>query len=249
MASRKSTVVTEDPRTSNDCADEDSDDEDEGEDDDEEAESEEDEAFDIDDLSSENQTGGSSSPSHSAHDPPATVPDLKTHSAAPHQPHGPTHAAFPGFEYFRERNPSSAASSVAELNENEEHRWRDPAPRPPRLAARHSYTGPMSISSTLTGHLPSHAVPPSTGGAPKVTVSHTRKRDDSAAYGGADPSSSPSSGVPQSSSASRSRIRSRDSSPRKIKSHEDPMASGFAFAVVGQDSDTSAVSHSDCEYK
>jgi hypothetical protein len=88
----------------------------------------------------------------------------------------------------------------------------------------------MSISSTLSGHLSSHGMPPS-----KVSVSHTRKRDEAAAshHGASQQTSGP---------ARLPRVRSRDSSPRKVKSNEDPMASGFAFAVVGHDSDTSAVS-------
>lgn len=224
MASRSSNSQTPQSPVDDEAGDE-SDDEEELEDEEEIVSDEE--AFDIDDLSSENQTNASS-PSHSAHDPLASVPQL--HSPTSPQPSRPQFV-FPGLP---ERQLSSAASSVAELNDNEEHRWHDPAPRPPKLTSRHSYNGPLpSLSSTLKGHhqkSQQHAP----AGSAKVPVSALKQRNDESA------NDAPYFASP---AGNRPRVKSRDPSPRKKSTGaEASSSSGYAFAVVGHDSDTSAVS-------
>ncbi|SCV71836.1 BQ2448_4530 [Microbotryum intermedium] len=201
---------------------------------DEEDDDEEDEAdgmeedFDIDDLSSENQTT-SSSPNVAATDPTSTIPALNVPQSPRPSP--------------REREHSTA-SSVAELRDDYTERFKDPAPRPPRLSARHSLTQVPNVKS------PSGTVSPT--GAQGLTMATTRRRErgeegdrdhlreslsvkrnigGQAARRFGAPSSllSPTNQRAGASSQSREREKDDDSSSRMER----------AFAVVGVDSDTS----------
>ncbi|SCZ88812.1 BZ3500_MvSof-1268-A1-R1_Chr2-1g04652 [Microbotryum saponariae] len=132
---------------------------DEEEEDDDEEDEEEDEVdameeeFDIDDRSSENQTT-SSSPNVMATDPTSTIPALSSSQR-------PRPAS-------REREHSTA-SSVAELRDDYTERFKDPAPRPPKLSARHSFNQVPSAKG------PSGSASPT--GAQGLTMATTRCRE------------------------------------------------------------------------
>ncbi|ORY89383.1 hypothetical protein BCR35DRAFT_288081 [Leucosporidium creatinivorum] len=238
-------------------------------DDDEEEEEEinsEDEAFDIDDLSSENHTN-SSSPSNSPEDPTSVVPPIpstavptqvenpySTHAASP-RPNAPTHAHAsppPPHHIFtlQDTRASSAASSVAELNDDP--RFRDPAPKPPRLSSRHSHTHVPTTSSSAPAAAPPISSSAGAGGGSRMSASVARRRERGE-EGDRDhlrESLSVKRGV---GAGATRRNRSRDkSSPRtptggrsaaeELEKKESGVGSeggGFAFAVVGADSDTS----------
>lgn len=246
-----------------DFGDEEDESESEDELDDEEEEEEEgnseDEAFDIDDLSSENHTN-SSSPSNAPEDPTSVVPPLPTNAvpaavenpfathALPPKPNAPGHAHAsppPPLHNFtlRDTLTSSAASSVAELNDDP--RFRDPAPRPPRLSSRHSASA-IPQTSTYSSSAPPGGAPSAGGGATRMSPAVARRRERGEE--GDRDHLRESLSVKRSVGAGSGRWnRSKERSPRTPKVDEQKESGhggnggGFAFAVVGADSDTSVV--------
>lgn len=206
----------------------------------------EEEGFDIDDLSSSAHTN-TSSPTNSPDDPTSTVPPLSTHSsvvpqdnpfvsrAATEKPNAPSHAHSPpppaSHVYtLRDTLASSAASSVAELNDDV--RFHDPAPRPPRLSARHSASA-IPLSTTVASS--------------RVPGSSDRRREGRGEGNEESPRETLDVKSSVGAGTSARRNRSREKSPRTPRSDSVEQTSlshpgGFAFAVVGADDDTSAVS-------
>ncbi|KAK4054540.1 hypothetical protein OIV83_001034 [Microbotryomycetes sp. JL201] len=200
--------------------DENSDDEDEINDDSaaEEDEEDEDETYDIDDLSS-NPTNASS-PSSSANDPTTTVPLMSL----------PSSHSVPGHPVVRPPwlGDTSAASSVAELNEDQ--RFRDPAPRPPRLSARHSRQSVQTLSTMQREVTEQDTDRSNTQPTQDMAVPPPRRERKSRSQS------------PFKNATHLGGRKSRNASPsamRTVAESTDPMSSGYAFAVVGADSDTS----------
>lgn len=246
-----------------DFGDEEDESESEDELDDEEEEEEEgnseDEAFDIDDLSSENHTN-SSSPSNLPEDPTSVVPPLPTNAvpavvenpfathALPPKPDVPGHAHAsppPPLHNFtlKDTLTSSAASSVAELNDDP--RFRDPAPRPPRLSSRHSASA-IPQTSMYSSSAPPGGAPSAGGGATRMSPAVARRRERGE-EGDRDHLRESLSVKRSVGAGSGRRNRSKERSPRTPKVDEQKESGhggnggGFAFAVVGADSDTSVV--------
>lgn len=179
--------------------------EDEDEDEDEAGEEEEEEAYDIDDLSSENQTSSSSPVSH-PHDPKAhSIPSLVSH---PSTSSSMSTASVPFADRtsfpFGPAPTSSGASSVADLQDSLADRFGQAFPKPPRLSSRHSHSeGRGRTPVSAPPNFSSHRI------AGNMSTGRSRRRE-------------------------RGEEGDRD--------HLRDASADRAFAVLGADSDTSAVS-------
>lgn len=204
-----------------DFGDEENDDSgDEEDDEEEEDEEEEEEAFDIDDLSSENHTN-SSSPAFSPSDPTSVVPPLTS-------AHSQTSSS-----YNHDRD-MSAASSV-ELHDDATARFRDPAPRPPRLSSRHSA---LDTTSTSPPSISSSAPQPPTFYSQARMSSSTRARRERGEEGDRDHLRE-SLQVKRNVGGQRRPGKSQERGGAQQGKKAEQDGNDRAFAVVGMDSDTS----------
>ncbi|KAK4056654.1 hypothetical protein OIO90_002206 [Microbotryomycetes sp. JL221] len=199
-------------------------------------EDEEDETYDIDDLSS-NPTNASS-PSTSAHDPTSAVPMMSHETMSMAQQ--PTHRTF-----HKPARPTwlgdvSAASSVAELNDDQ--RFKDPAPRPPRLSARHSHQSVQTMSSLQRDKAAASGSAASTRGLDNLSAALSSPSPKQERTGRSQSPYLKSDTTTATTNSTAGGRRSRNASPRAMRAvaeSTDAMSSGYAFAVVGADSDTS----------
>lgn len=184
----------------------------------------EDETFDIDDLSSAGNPTTASSPNVVPTDPVVNgqIPNLNYSN--------------PSAESVRQ----SSNSSSVELQDSNEDRFRDPAPRPPKLSSRHSHND----ASEVYDRTPLSAPPNFSSHRMASSASRRRDRGED---GDRDHIHEPLNSkwnVAGSIRKSMSRERGQLPTLAKLRAREGDgeTSEGRAFAVVGADSDTSVVS-------